>query len=269
MNDHEPKSQPSSRRLIPKSEYPCIWMDVGAVAFKLCDHSFDCDHCPFDDAMCSLYSNPSSKNPPEEEKKENTQDMSQILEEYLPFRQPVKKNLYYDLRYTWLEQADTDNFKIGLDPFLLYMLGHVDVIVLPVVGTPIHKGEYFCWLFGDYPPLPIVAPMNGRVTRVNTEVRLKPEILFRKWEQSVWLAEVESTEFEKDKQDLLFDNRAFDWRENQINILKNQFSLALEKNSKKVGVTLQDGGPCLTNIKDILGKKKYYDIIFRYLKKIG
>src|SRR5208283_2031780 len=126
---------------------------------------------------------------------------------------------------------------------------HVDVIVLPIVGTPIHKGEYFCWLFGDYSPLPIVAPVNGMVTRVNATVRLEPESLLREQGKNVWLAEIESTEFEKDKQDLLFDTRSLGWRDNQIKILKNQFSQALEENSKKVGVTLQDGGPRLTNIK--------------------
>src|SRR5208283_3181443 len=148
MNDNEPKPKQSSRRLIPESESRCIWMDVGSVAFKLCDRVFDCDHCPFDEAMRSLHSNPSSPSlqPPNNEKEVNTQDMSQILENYVPFRQPVKKNLYYDPRYTWVEEVNTVNFKIGLDPFLLYMLGHVDVIVLPIVGTPIHKGEYFCWL---------------------------------------------------------------------------------------------------------------------------
>jgi glycine cleavage system H lipoate-binding protein len=268
MNDNESKPKQNYRRLIPESEYPCIWMDVGSIAFKLCDHLFDCDHCPFDDAMRSLYSNPSEQNlpPPIDEKKTNTQDLSKVLEEYLPFRQPVQKDIYYNPQYTWVEQTNTTNFKVGLDPFLLYMLGHVDVIVLPIVGTPIHKGEYFCWLFGDYPPLPVVAPANGVVTRVNAEVRWKPEILFRKSEQNVWLAEITSAEFEKDKQDLLIDNQSLDWRENQIKILKNKFSQALEENYKKIGVTMQDGGPHLTQIKDILGKKKYYDIIFRYLK---
>ena len=29
----------------------CIWMDAGAVAFRLCDRGFECDHCPFDAAM--------------------------------------------------------------------------------------------------------------------------------------------------------------------------------------------------------------------------
>lgn len=36
---------------IPRHKKPCIWMEAGVVKYKLCDHNFDCNTCPFDQAM--------------------------------------------------------------------------------------------------------------------------------------------------------------------------------------------------------------------------
>lgn len=30
---------------------PCVWMSAGLVAYKLCDRGFECESCPFDQAM--------------------------------------------------------------------------------------------------------------------------------------------------------------------------------------------------------------------------
>ncbi len=30
---------------------PCVWMSAGLVAWKLCDRGFECESCPFDQAM--------------------------------------------------------------------------------------------------------------------------------------------------------------------------------------------------------------------------
>ncbi|MFL6213965.1 MAG: hypothetical protein ACJ74J_08740 [Blastocatellia bacterium] len=36
--------------LEPSAE--CVWMQAGVVGYKLCDRQFDCEHCPFDLALC-------------------------------------------------------------------------------------------------------------------------------------------------------------------------------------------------------------------------
>jgi hypothetical protein len=38
-------------RTPPAGVLPCVWMSAGLVAYKLCDRGFECDGCPFDQAM--------------------------------------------------------------------------------------------------------------------------------------------------------------------------------------------------------------------------
>ncbi|MBW1916464.1 MAG: hypothetical protein JRI57_00370 [Deltaproteobacteria bacterium] len=35
----------------PRDNKYCIWMQAGVVKYKLCDHNYDCNTCPFDQAM--------------------------------------------------------------------------------------------------------------------------------------------------------------------------------------------------------------------------
>ncbi len=40
-------------RVIPANEKKCIWMESGAVTFKLCNNNYQCNTCPFDMAMAN------------------------------------------------------------------------------------------------------------------------------------------------------------------------------------------------------------------------
>lgn len=37
--------------LIPEEEQKCVWMTTGLISYKLCDRDFQCDICPFDQAV--------------------------------------------------------------------------------------------------------------------------------------------------------------------------------------------------------------------------
>ncbi|MGB5424806.1 MAG: hypothetical protein WBN03_21745, partial [Desulfobacterales bacterium] len=32
-------------------ENECIWMKAGVINYRLCDHAYDCNNCPFDTGM--------------------------------------------------------------------------------------------------------------------------------------------------------------------------------------------------------------------------
>ncbi|OGS58522.1 MAG: hypothetical protein A3J79_10675 [Elusimicrobia bacterium RIFOXYB2_FULL_62_6] len=37
--------------LIPEEERKCVWMATGFISYKLCDRSYQCETCPFDQAI--------------------------------------------------------------------------------------------------------------------------------------------------------------------------------------------------------------------------
>ncbi len=47
------KSPKQGLKIIPGNERKCIWMESGAVSFKLCNNQYQCDTCQFDMAMAN------------------------------------------------------------------------------------------------------------------------------------------------------------------------------------------------------------------------
>lgn len=45
------KKQNKNIRLVPAGERKCIWMEAGAVSYKLCTNNYNCSSCQFDHAM--------------------------------------------------------------------------------------------------------------------------------------------------------------------------------------------------------------------------
>lgn len=37
--------------LIPEEERKCLWMTTGFISYKLCDRNYQCETCPFDQAI--------------------------------------------------------------------------------------------------------------------------------------------------------------------------------------------------------------------------
>jgi len=35
----------------PAENVPCIWMTAGVISYKLCNFGYECETCPFDQAM--------------------------------------------------------------------------------------------------------------------------------------------------------------------------------------------------------------------------
>jgi glycine cleavage system H lipoate-binding protein len=266
-----------ARKVIPESENKCVWMESGYISFKLCDFGYDCANCGLDIAMRTHHSNrrgsagvaPTPPTYPQELKEVNQSTSLQLLDEFQPFHQKLKPNLCYHSGFSWLEKIDEKKARIGIDPFLLQLLENVHVIVMPLPNSRIHQGEYFCWLFGDYAPLPLVSPVNGVVNFINEKVRQEPESLITQENKYIWLADVTIDDYAKDKKNLMDGYTAHQWRDAQVEILKRQLGSSLESNLTQIGNTLLDGGTRLTHIVDVLGKKQYYDIIFKFIKKVN
>ena len=135
------KQDQQTHKLIPPDENKCIWMEAGYISFKLCDMRYDCAHCGLDIAMRTAHTDRRGSDgvaptlPIQSPKpKEVTLSLSQqLLAEFPPFQQQIKSNLYYHSRFSWLDRADEKSARLGIDPFLLQLLGNVHVIVMPLV----------------------------------------------------------------------------------------------------------------------------------------
>ena len=148
--------------------------------------------------------------------------------------------------------------KVGLDDFAQKLIGKVDTVVLPAVGSRLRQGDKGWSLMVDSKAIPMLSPVDGEVVAVNEAVLRSPEILSRDPYGEGWLLKVKSDRIAADTRNLLSGKVAKAWMETS---LENLHPIRHEA----VGPVMQDGGLPLDGIARVLGGDQWADLAKAHL----
>jgi len=152
--------------------------------------------------------------------------------------------------------------KVGLDDFAQKLIGKVEAVDLPAVGSRLAQGEKGWSLLVDSVPIPMLSPVDGEVVAVNREVLRSPGILGRDPYGAGWLLKVKSDRLAADNRNLLSGKVARAWMETS---LENLHPVRHEG----LGPVLQDGGLPLEGIARVLGGDRWADLAKTHLLTDG
>ena len=169
--------------------------------------------------------------------------------------------------HTWMKTDHTNPnrqrlVKVGLDDFAQKLIGRVDAVELPAVGSRLTQGEKGWSLKVDSEAIPMLSPVDGEVVAVNQEVLRSPGILSRDPYGAGWLLEVNSDRIAADTRNLLSGKVARAWMETSLENLHPVRHEAL-------GPVLQDGGIPLEGIARVLGGDKWVELAKTHLLTDG
>jgi glycine cleavage system H lipoate-binding protein len=148
--------------------------------------------------------------------------------------------------------------KVGLDDFAQKLLGKVDAVELPAVGSRLTQGDKGWSLTIDSKSIPMLSPVDGEVVAVNPEVLRFPGILSRDPYGAGWLLKVKSDRIAADTRNLLSGKVARAWMETS---LENLHPIRHEA----LGPVLQDGGLPVDGIARVLGGDQWADLAKTHL----
>ena len=231
---------------------PCLWMSAGLVSYKLCDRNFDCERCPFDAALrgdsfpapCPGGSLAGAPNP--------------VAAFYFP-----EDRLYGD-GHTWVSEKPGDRIRVGLDAFAAALL-RTAVCLIPADGlggseASVVTGAPLCSVDLGVGRLPISSPVTGGPLRWNGAVAKDATILVTSPYEEGWIVQMEpvgagalsglfgaDTMLERSRLDL----RRF----------RRRAAMFLFDDAGAVGPTMADGGQVLTDLRFILGARRYLDLV--------
>jgi glycine cleavage system H protein len=152
--------------------------------------------------------------------------------------------------------------KVGLDDFAQKLVGKVDAVLLPAVGSRLAQGDKGWSLKVDSKTIPMLSPVDGEVVAVNQEVLRSPEILSSDPYGAGWLLKVKSDRIATDTRNLLSGKVARAWMETSLANLHPTHNEAL-------GPVMQDGGLPLDGIARILGGDQWADLAKAHLLTDG
>ena len=250
--DAKSKSYP----LIPEEEQKCIWMTTGFITYKLCDRNYQCEICPFEQAIKNEESGEGDFQEPEEDWTEGSLN-----------RDPsawINGSIFYHPDHCWVKVENPEKVRIGIDNLLTQLITNVKVVILPQVGSFTREGEYCAHIIqADY-ILPIISPLSGSVQTVNPRLEKEPELITNDPRGYGWLITIKPNNLESDLKKLLFGRKALSWYRREEKDIIARTELMLKHNLEAVGPTMQDGGVrigCLQDMLNIVNSKQRAKII--------
>ena len=231
--------------LIPEEERKCIWMNTGLISYKLCDRNYQCEICPFDQAL---------KN---EESGEGDFRESEggLMEESLKSDPSARINgsIFYHPDHCWVKVENPEKVRIGIDDLLTQLIDNVKVVILPQVGSFTGQGECCAHIIQEDYILPVISPLSGSVQTLNTRLKKEPELIIADPRGDGWLVTIKPENLESDLKNLFFGRNALSWYQREEKEIITLTDPILKNNPQMVGPTMQDGGVRIGCLQDVLG----------------
>lgn len=165
----------------------------------------------------------------------------------------VPQGLFYHQGHSWLRPGPGPMGVVGLDDFAQKLVGRVDTVALPPVGTNLTQGTKGWSLVVDSVSIPMLSPVDGEVVEVNREVERSPAILGQDPYGKGWLLKVRSPRMGADTRNLLSGKVARAWMETALEKLQ-------PLHPEQPGLVLADGGLPVEGLARILGGEKWQDL---------
>ena len=115
----------------------------------------------------------------------------------------VQLDMSYHPAHSWALAVGPDRVRVGVDAFTVRILGPFDAVDLPRPGAQIVQGRPAWSLRRGLQWAPMLSPVSGRVTAINSLAVVQPEVLNRDAYGAGWLLEVESEDMATDFNNLL------------------------------------------------------------------
>jgi CheY-like chemotaxis protein/glycine cleavage system H lipoate-binding protein len=122
--------------------------------------------------------------------------------------------------HCWASLAEDGTARIGLDDFAGKLLGRVDAIELPEVGKTVKAGERLFSVGQNHRQAHFLAPLSGKVVKVNTALREEPESRENLSYGQNWVCVVEGEDLDAELPDLKIGKSAVAFFQEEIDRFK-------------------------------------------------
>jgi hypothetical protein len=223
----------------------CIWMASQVVEYKLCDNNFDCENCQFDKVMRN-YLDVKTVKP-----NEITNIANRISSNL--------NNIKYDDQIIYLKnnliakQLCPNTFYFGINPIFISFLDSISSMTISECNKSLITGQDIIQISGIWGSVNFSAPMNFLIYDVLGDPTY--DLLKSQWVAIIGIADQEISNGK------LYQEEWRNLHHNAINIIED-----IKANAPQVGNTMMDGGTQIEFLHQLVGKKRYLDILNSLIK---
>lgn len=272
----------SDHSIYQDKELKCIWMEAGFVTYKLCDRDYRCEECPFDAVMRQHAATKEgekksatvSESRAVQGKRQGIADagarsFEQALEvAFAPFRDvELPGDRLYHRNHIWIQKDETQCCRVGIDHVGASFLRTIASVVVPHIPVWIERDAPCAWVVHREGAVTLHSPVSGTILQSNQALKEHPHLINDSPYNEGWILCLAPDDFQVDLQLLLSPAEATSLFRAELVALRKEFLDLLQLNRPAVGRTLYDGGFPLENIQEMLGIRKYFEIVSRIFEK--
>jgi glycine cleavage system H protein len=173
------------------------------------------------------------------------------------FRLPTE-GIYYHQGHSWAAPEGAEMVKVGMDDFSQKLLGKIDAITIPKIGSQLTQGEKGWSLLVGSKSIDMLSPVDGTVVDINENLLRSPENIGKDPYGQSWLMKVQTPKASSNLKNLLSGGLAAKWMEGVRENL-------LSRMNYNLGAVSQDGGVPVDGIARNLDREKWDEIAKEFL----
>jgi glycine cleavage system H lipoate-binding protein len=210
----------------PLSKRPCLHHMKGRINFKVCSREYRCEDCEFDQYFDDQYTVHAAVKPVD------FIDVEGIK---------IPHGFYFHRGHTWVKVEEGSDVRIGLDDFILRILGSPDHIEAPLIGKALAQNSDEIVLNRGTNRAKVLSPVSGVVTAVNPNVRNNGSLANQDPYAEGWILRAHSETLRTDLLTLMIGSETKDFYKKEMNRLYQVIE-------DEAGPLAADGGQLGTDI---------------------
>ncbi|MBN1339879.1 MAG: glycine cleavage system protein H [Bacteroidales bacterium] len=161
----------------------------------------------------------------------------------------IPQGIFYSKTHTWAFMEKSGAAKIGLDDFLLQVVGNVRISSLKTNGEHLKKGDLLAEIDQNGKRLKVLSPLSGEIISTNKLVLESPGLLNQDPYDRGWLYAIKPADWKAETASFLMAGAATNWLHKEIERLKDFLAVSLGKHSHEPSLmALQEGGELRRNV---------------------
>lgn len=124
--------------------------------------------------------------------------------------------------HTWARIEANGHVRVGVDDFARKVLGSLSAVGLPESGREVAKGEVLFTLKRGGDEVRMVAPMGGKVVRVNDELKREAGLITESPYDQGWVCALQPTDLAGDLGSLMIGTPVVAWYQDEIARLRTE-----------------------------------------------
>jgi glycine cleavage system H protein len=160
----------------------------------------------------------------------------------------IPQGLFYNKNHTWAHLEQSGLAKVGLDDFLLKVVGGVRISNLKSPGEKIKKGDLLAEVTQNDKRLLIYSPISGEIEYSNQNIIEDPGILNQDPYEQGWIYRIKPSDWVAEMQTCYLADEATRWFRKEFDRFKDFLQVSFGKYSSEPSmVVFQEGGEMRNN----------------------